>query len=201
MRFAVVRWMVKNDYFINKTRIRQSLNQFSIVSLNINRILLSFIFYSFAGWIIETCFILFITQKLISRGWVQYGLPLIPLYGVCCLVLIKLLAPLKKKPLIIFSAAVCFTTISEYSIGLALTKIFHHILWSYSNLPFSIQGIISLPISFGWGILSLLMIYVIDPNLKRMINRVPVLPAALISWSIMTYSVICACIYIYNFFY
>lgn len=190
---------MKNDYFINRNQISKSLNRLSIVSLNTNRVLLSFIFYSFIGWIIETCFILLITRKLIARGWVQYGLPLIPLYGVCCLVLIKLLTPQKKKPLIIFSAAVCFTTISEYSIGLILTKMFHHILWSYNNLPFSIQGIVSLPISFGWGILSLLMIYVIDPNLKRMINRVPVLPAALISWTIMIYSAICACIYIYNF--
>jgi len=191
---------MKKDYFVSKNRDMRSLNQFSMTSLKINRVLISFIFYSFWGWIIETCFIFFSIHRFIARGWIQFGLPLIPIYGVCCLILTKLLSPLIKKPLLIFGGTICFTTMIEYIIGLILTKIFHLNFWNYSNLPFSIQGIISLPVSFTWGFLSLLMFYWIDPNLKRMINRIPALQATFISWSIMIYSAICSWTFINEYF-
>ena len=185
---------------LRRANIIKSFSRLSAASLNINRALLAFIFYSLLGWILETCFILLMEHKFVARGWVQYGLPLIPLYGVGCLLLAKLLSHQKKHPLIVFSASVCITTMLELIIGLILTKIFFHALWSYSDLPFSIFGIISLPVSLGWGLLSLLMIYWIDPNLKRMINKIPAIPAALASWSIMVYSAICSGMYVYNFF-
>jgi uncharacterized membrane protein len=194
------RWMMKKDYFVSKNRNLRLLNRFSMTSLKINHFLISFIFYSLLGWIIETCFIFFSIHQFIARGWIQYGLPLIPIYGVCCLILVKLLSPLKKKPLLIFGGTVFFTTMVEYIIGLILTKIFHLNFWNYNNLPFSIQGIISLPVSFAWGFLSLLMIYWIDPNLKRIINRIPALPATLISGSIMIYSAFCSWIFINRYF-
>ena len=56
---------MKNDYFINRNHLRKSLNEFSITTINVNRVLLSFIFYSFVGWIIETFFILFLVHRLI----------------------------------------------------------------------------------------------------------------------------------------
>lgn len=191
---------MKNSYFIKKNYIVKSLNRFSMASLQTNRVLLSFIFYSLLGWIIETCFILLVAHKFIPRGWILYGLPLIPLYGVGCLILTKLLSRQKKHPFTIFAASVAITTTIEYLIGLILIKIFNHTLWSYSDLPFSVLGIISLPVSFSWGLMSLLMIYWIDPNLKRMLNRIPAISAALVSWSIMIYSAICAGMFTYHFF-
>lgn len=157
----------------------------------LNRVILLFIIYSFLGWIVETSFILLTRQHFVERGLLKYGLPLIPLYGFCSMFIIKLLSPLKNRPLLLTFEAVCSASIIEYVIGLIERNIFHVKTWDYTNLPFSIYGIISLPISLGWGILSLIMIYWLDEKLKKVIYKFPAFPTAIISWIIMVYSLIC----------
>lgn len=162
---------------------------------------LSFGFYGMLGWIIETAFIYFTLHKYVERGWIQYGLPLIPLYGVCCPVLIKLLTPQKDRFLRIFIYSACIVTVIEYIIGYVLTFKFHYDFWNYSNLPFSYRGIIALPVSLSWGFLSLLMIHWIDPSLRKLIDRIPAATAAVLSWCLAVYSVVCSVMFLDKYFF
>jgi uncharacterized membrane protein len=166
-----------------------------------NRIVMSFVFYGLLGWVVETAFIYFSIHRYIERGWVHYGLPLIPLYGVMCPVLIKLLRPLKKKPALIFACSACIITLVEYVMGSILTFHFGYNFWNYSNLPFSYKGIVALPVTFSWGFLSLLLIYWIDPRLKKLIRRLPEAPAAVLSLCIALYSVVCSAIFMDKYFF
>jgi len=166
-----------------------------------NRIVLSFVFYGMLGWIIETAFIYFSIHRFIERGWIHYGLPLIPLYGVLCPLLIKVLRPMKKKPALTFIYAAGIITFIEFTIGYILTFYFRYNFWNYSNLPFSYKGIVALPVSLSWGLLTLIMIYWVDPRLKRLIGRVPAVPATVISLSIAAYSVICSAIFMDKYFF
>ena len=52
-------------------------------------------------------------------------------------------------------------------------KFFDKSLWDYSKLKFNIGKYIALEITFIWGILSLVFIYVIKPILEKFINKIP----------------------------
>ncbi|SHJ46894.1 putative ABC transporter permease [Parasporobacterium paucivorans] len=191
---------MKDDRLINERRPIQLLNHFARNTQKFNRLLLSFVFYGFVGWIIETISILILQHQFISRGWLHLGLPFIPLYAYCCPILIKLLSPQKKNPLLIFIGSVSIITFIELSAGLILTQVFHLTFWDYSGMPPTIKGIISLPVSLLWGLLSLVLIYWIHPGFKKMINRLPMFTASLISWFLLVYLMVCYAIETYELF-
>jgi len=168
--------------------------QLAVRSLNANRFFLSFSFYSFLGWAVETASILLSDHSFVLRGWAHLGLPMIPLYGFMCPFLIKLMKPWRSKPLAVFAASACITTAVEYAIGFWLLKEFGIRYWDYSAYPLNLNGIISLPISVAWGILSIAMIYWIDPNFKKKVSRIPPRQTALLSWVLMAYVAVCASI-------
>jgi uncharacterized membrane protein len=182
---------MRHDFSRNSNRATLLLNQSAMASVAFNRWLLLFFSYSFFGWVIETCFILFFRHQFIVRGWLEFGFPVIPLYGICGLFLIKLLSPLKKKPLLVFLAAAGITGVVEYLIGLVLINVFGLKLWDYSRMPFSINGIIALPITLGWGIIALIVIYWANPKLIKMISKIKPVPAALMCWIMIIYSSFC----------
>jgi len=167
-------------------------------SLKINRILLSFSLYSFLGWAVETASLLAIEHRFVVRGWFHFGLPMVPLYGALCPLLIKIMRPWKKKPLAVFGASLCIATAAEYAIGLWLLEQSGIRYWDYSGYPLNLNGIISLPVSLGWGILSLMVIYWIDPVFRETMGRIPPLQTALLSWGIMVYVAVCASIDAFN---
>lgn len=173
--------MRKNDQFLGKYYTFQL----------INRMVFLFIIYSFLGWIIETSFILFMQHHFSVRGLLGYGLPLAPQYGLFGIVIVKLLSPLKKKPLLLLLEAFCITSILEYLFGVVERNIFHMKTWDYSDIPFSYDGLISLPISICWSLLSLLTIYFIDSRLNKFINCIPPVLLAIVTWIIMLYVFVC----------
>jgi uncharacterized membrane protein len=176
----------------------ERLKRYSARTLNLNRFFLSFSFYSFLGWTVETISLLVTEHHFVVRGWFYFGLPMIPLYGFMCPLIIKLLAPRKRKPMTVFAASVFIATAAEYAIGLWLLKQFGIRYWDYSGYPLNLNGIIALPISLGWGVLSMVMIYWIDPNFRKASGRIPPLQTALLSWAVMAYVAFCASIDAFN---
>ncbi len=164
---------------------------FSSALQTFNRNFLLFIAYSVFGWVIETSYIAAVNGHFAHRGLIDHGLPLIPLFGYCGLIMVHLLLPLKKKPLLVFCSSVLLTTLAEYLTSMMNTHIFHVRTWDYSNIPFSFEGRIALPISLGWGLLALLVIYWLDPLFKKLIRMIRLFPATLISWSLLIYIIVC----------
>ena len=63
---------------------------------------LYFIFYSFLGWAMETCYCSLCEHRLVPRGFL-YG-PICPIYGAGVLLMILFFTPLKRN-LVLFYAA------------------------------------------------------------------------------------------------
>lgn len=132
-----------------------------------------FIIYSFLGWCMEVCVALHDEKKLINRGFL-IG-PICPIYGVGCLLMILLLHRYLDDPLVLFVMAVLLCSFLEYFTGYLMEKLFKARWWDYSHKKFNINGRICLDNLVAFGILGLLVMYVLNPffvGILEMISKV-----------------------------
>ena len=61
----------------------------------------------------------------------------------------------------------------EYIVAVILEKLFKTKYWDYSNLKFNFQGRVCLKNSIYWGILGVLLIFVIQPIIENAANLIP----------------------------
>ena len=88
-----------------------------------------------------------------------------------------MLMPLVSHPIALFFLAMVTCTALEYVASFAMEKLFGTLFWDYSNKPLNLQGRICLQYALDWGLLGLLLIYVLDPSTVRMVTSWP-LPGA-----------------------
>jgi uncharacterized membrane protein len=127
--------------------------------------------YSFLGWVAEVLFVLFTSHVLQNRGFLTG--PFVPIYGVGALLLIYVVDPYIDNPFLVFAASLAITSALEFFTHLALDKIFHVRLWDYSDKPHNLQGRICLQNSLLFGVLGLLLLYVIHPAFTTLIDGMP----------------------------
>lgn len=135
-------------------------------------VLTYFIIYSFLGWILESLYRSFCEKKLINTGFL-YG-PFCPIYGIGALIMLLFLNIFKDNILLLFISTSVMLTIWEYFVGLCLEKIFETKYWDYSDHKFNIQGRICLTNSLYWGILGVIFIRYIHPNIESVILKIDV---------------------------
>lgn len=128
-----------------------------------------FFLYAVLGWIIETIYVTILDKKFVNRGFL-IG-PYIPLYGVSAITMILYLNQYKTNPLTVFLLAIFVCTFLEYITSYIMEKIFKARWWDYTNQKFNINGRVCLKNSLYFGILSLLLIYLINPLLINLINN------------------------------
>ena len=124
---------------------------------------LLFISYSIIGWTIEVIGKLFELHRFINRGFL-IG-PYCPIYGYGGLLITILLQKYADDPLLIFILGVLICSILEYLTSYFMEKIFKARWWDYSQRKFNINGRICLNTMIPFGLLGLLMTYVINPFL------------------------------------
>ena len=138
-----------------------------------------FLVYSIVGYIFEATFT-FITKGTFKSG-IMIG-PWTPIYGIGVLIIILLSNYLFKnlhlsKSIEIIITLITITiilTILEWLGGVCIEKFFHKTLWDYSDQLFNIGKYISLTASLTWAISSILVIYIINPILRNIINKIPI---------------------------
>ena len=158
---------------------------FSIRGEEIPYILLFFIIYSIAGWILESLFRSYCEKRWVNTGFL-YG-PFCPIYGCGTLIILIFLYGLKDNIFLLFLSGVLILTAWEYLVGLYLEKVFHKKYWDYSNEKFQINGRICLSNSFYWGLLSVLFVKIIHPFTSNIVLKIPsniVIILNIISYSI-----------------
>ncbi len=137
-----------------------------------------FFIYSFLGFLLETG-IAFLTHQNFQSG-ILYG-PITPIYGIGVVIILtvshyffmNLHLPRWRESVIVFFILVAVLTLLEWLGGVLIERIFGIVFWDYSQLPFHIGHYISLEISFLWGFLSLLLIYVIKPVIDPIVKGIP----------------------------
>lgn len=136
----------------------------------ITLLFLYFIFYSFCGWIWETCYCSVKECHYVPRGFL-YG-PLCPIYGVGFLLMILFFAPFKDNLVVFYFVAVIVMTAWEYFVGWFLETTTHIKYWDYSHVALNIKGRVCLPVSLFWGVMSYIAVFLIHPPVARLVARV-----------------------------
>ena len=155
---------------------------------------LVFIFWvgSFCGWLYETIYTSIQWGEFAERGFLQ--LPLCPIYGFGAVVLLPLFGRIKNV-LAIFVAGTFLTTLIELVASYLLDYAFHMELWTYRHWKYNFQGRIALGSSILFGVLTVLLIKMIEPMvchfLKNMNSRSRVSMSILIVVSMVLDTLLC----------
>lgn len=132
------------------------------------KIFLYFIIYAFLGYICEVVYVFLCTKKLSNRGYL-YG-PLVPIYGFGAIGIIYSLSWLYNlnywfSPILAFVLGFLLTTALEYFVSWIMEMIFHMRWWDYSDKFLNINGRVCLRNSSMFGVLVVLVLYLIHPYL------------------------------------
>lgn len=125
---------------------------------------LTFVIYSFFGYLLEVGICSYCQKKLVNRGFL-FG-PLCPIYGVGAIVIVWLLEKYYNDPIVVMILGIMITSVVEYYTGYILEKLFHNKWWDYSDHKYHLNGYICLENSIGFGIGSLFIIYIAEPIIK-----------------------------------
>lgn len=121
---------------------------------------LLFIIYGFLGWIVEVCYVRHNSGHWYNRGFLH--MPFLPIYAIGA-IFITLTLQSFTNPLLIYGFGVIFTSILEYITSLVMEKLFHTRWWDYSHYKFNLNGRVCLKNSLLFGVLSLIVIYGLNP--------------------------------------
>lgn len=139
-----------------------------------------FLIYSFIGWIVEVSAFLIQDHKFVNRGF--FIGPVVPIYGTGGILITILLTKYQSDPIVLFCMAVIVCSILEYLTSYIMEKIFKTRWWDYSNKKFNINGRICLSNLIVFGIMGLVMVYLINPFLINILNKIdPILLKCVVS--------------------
>ena len=142
------------------------MNIIPIYELSWQIIFLLFISFSFIGWASEVTYVgFFSTHKFINRGFL-HG-PICPIYGVGGILILSLPQIILKSWILLFFSSMILCTIVEYFASWILEKIFHMKWWDYSKYRFNIHGRVCLLNSLLFGVLSVLIVYFVEPFILK----------------------------------
>lgn len=129
-----------------------------------------FIIYSFLGWAMESTVRTVSERKLINTGFLNGTF--CPIYGFGAIIIIVFLQGFKNQILLLFITSFLFLSSWEYIVGVLLEKIFKTRYWDYSNQKFNLQGRVCLTNSLCWGVLGVVFIKYIHPNVINILGYV-----------------------------
>ena len=130
-----------------------------------------FIIYSFIGWIIDICDIYFKYKKMVNRGF-MIG-PYCPIYGVGVLLIFFLLKNYTNNALVLFVLATVLCMTLEYLTSYVMEKWFNARWWDYSDRKFNLNGRICLETTIPFGLGAMIVMYVVNPFLTNLLNKIP----------------------------
>lgn len=131
-------------------------------------IIFSFFISSIGSWFLEILYSLVIRKKFVLPGTLLG--PWCPVYGTTFLFLL-LLIDKKDKHLYNFLKIMLIATIIEYTASFISGEIFHNVIWDYRDCFMNINGRVCLGMSFLFGILGYIMVYYLEPLIRRLYIR------------------------------
>lgn len=137
-----------------------------------------FLIYSMLGYVLETTMKTFFIKGM-NNGFL-YG-PWIPVYGFgCCLIIAIMRLVFNRikvnkglKIFLVFLLSMFVLTILEFIGGNLIELLTGEVFWNYSDMKYNFGHYICLEVSIIWGIMSLIIIYIIKPLLDKLIKKIP----------------------------
>lgn len=121
------------------------------------------------GFFVEETYDTLYNLKFDKNGFL-YGL-FLPIYAWGGLVIHLISKKHKNKPLFTFFIIILFAAIFEYATGFILLKLWNKRFWDYSNYFLNLNGHICLFSVVAFGILGVLYVYILEPSIKKIINK------------------------------
>lgn len=129
---------------------------------------LDFIFYSFAGWIIEGLYSAYKKNGFMKEGFLIE--PLKPMYGTAVTLLIICHQYLHINGAVLLMLSFLIPTTVEFITGAVLDTVFGKVYWDYSDIKFNVHGYICPVFSVYWCFLSYAAVVYIHPLIMKVIN-------------------------------
>lgn len=127
-----------------------------------------FFIYAVIGWMCEVVYCSIPEKKFINRGFLNG--PYCPIYGVGALIIITFLMPYVSDPILVFFIGIILTSTLEYITSWGMEKLFHAKWWDYSDHKFNINGRVCLLNSFLFGILCVVLMYLVHPVVNDLVR-------------------------------
>lgn len=147
-----------------------SLPQPPAQALAFAQLILMFAVISCGGWVWETIYCSLVEGHLVRRG-VLFG-PSCPIYGTGAVAVWLALGGV-SDPVAVFVLGALLATVVEYATGEALERRFHRTWWDYSMFRLNYKGRICALASATFGGFSLLVVFLIGPNLLAGLASLP----------------------------
>lgn len=133
-----------------------------------------FFIYSIFGHLLENIVMPSYTSGILYGYWT-------PVYGVGAVIIILTSRYLTKnfnligikKLIALFFICSIFLSSIEYIGGVLIEVIFHKTFWDYSKHKFNFGKYASLEMTLIWGLLSLGLIYIIEPFISKLEKKIP----------------------------
>ena len=126
-----------------------------------------FYLYCIFGWCFESAYVSIKQLRPVNRGFLKG--PWLPLYGSGAVLVLWMTLPFQNSPVEVYVVGMLGATVLEYFTGETMVRLFKVRYWDYSNQPFQYKGHICLSSSVAWGFLSIAMVYVIQPQVERLV--------------------------------
>ena len=141
----------------------------------VSRYVVWFLVYSVLGWMYESTYCTIVERKWANRGFL-YG-PLCPIYGFGVIGMIAVWQLVQAEgisvsPWQVFVVTALGTAVLEYLTSWALEKLFHARWWDYTDMPLNVNGRICLPATVLFGLMGLLVVYVLYQPTMDITNMV-----------------------------
>ena len=166
----------------------------------VSKYFILFIIYSFAGWVMETLWVSWCNKRLVDRGFL-IG-PYCPIYGFGALFIILLLNRFAYNPVLLFFMTIILCGILEYFASWCMEKIFKARWWDYSNKKFNLNGRICLRNLIAFGVMGLIVTYLINPYVQIWIDYLTDRQLRVIAfflWTIFIMDFVLSTIVVYGF--
>lgn len=123
------------------------------------------------GWLMEVSCKLFEFRRFINRGFL-IG-PYCPIYGFGAVAVTAALTRYAESPPVVFVMAMAICGTLEYLTSYLMEKLFHARWWDYSQRRFNLNGRVCANTLIPFGLLGLLMIYLVKPFLFGLFAQIP----------------------------
>lgn len=128
--------------------------------------------YSVVGFGLEVAFARLTHARKRDRKCMLF-LPMCPVYGLGAAGILALPPAVQTRPWLLLPAAALITTAAEYLMSLFYERLWHVSFWDYRALPGNLNGRVCLPFSVAWGLLSLPLVFWLQPAVAPLVAALP----------------------------